>query len=1168
MPKWRFRCLDRLVRGAGAFCFAAAALAHASEEPGTDRLTGQFVDGVWEFADTPEARAAILDRLRARAVQASAPDASSGDFPPEHLDFFETRVRPVLAEHCYGCHGPELQRADLRLDARAAMLAGSDSGPILVPGDPDSSRILDALSHEGAIKMPPDGKLPDDAIEAIRHWIKLGAPWPAEAPPAMATFDARLEHAREHHWAFRPVGEPAPPAVSAPDWARSPIDAFIFDALARAGLEPSPDADKRTLLRRVSYDLTGLPPTPERMAAFLADEAPDAYERVVEELLDSPHYGERWARHWLDVARYADTKGYVFQEERSFAFSHTYRDYVIRAFNEDLPYDEFIQHQLAADLLELGEDRAPLAALGFLTLGRRFINNIHDITDDRIDVVTRGLLGLTVSCARCHDHKYDPVSIQDYYALYGVFRSAREPAELPLLNEPDPEDPRYQDYLEEVARAEAETEKVIDEIQRGLLRHARENVAGYLLTAQETLGLPSDAEAFRGRAAERELNWQIADRWRAYLESDDRAGDPVFRLWRALAALPPESFAGQAPDAIQAAKAEGPVHPRIEAAFDGAPPESLAEAAERHAAAFREADDAWKELLAALSQQGAESLPDALPDPALETLRQVLYAPESPANIPRGSVFGFSDVPTQGRIRERRLAVARIKATHPGRPDRAVALEEGPLFDPFVFRRGQPGLRGDDVPRRNIVLLETDPEPYAESSGRLEFARAIADPENPLTARVLVNRVWMHYFGEPLVATPSDFGLRSDPPTHPELLDYLARRFMDDGWSMKNLHRLIVLSSAYRQSSAARPEALAADPENRLLWRQDRRRLDFEALRDTILAVSGRLDDTLLGESVDITQEPFPVRRTVYSYIERQNLPGLFRTFDFASPDAHTPRRYQTTVPQQALFMMNSPFIIEQARALVHQDRIAAHETDEDRIRALYAVCFQRPPSGGELAMGIAFVREGHAEAPDASEWRYGYGAIDADEGAVTNFKPFPYFGNGNWRGGAEHPDPELGWLTLSATGGHPGDGAGRAVIRRWVAPLDGVIVIDGRLRHGNDKGDGVIGYIVSSREGLLAERAVFNDTAAMRVRAAEVREGDAIDFVVASGPTHSYDSFEWIPRIRLLEGPLTPARDGSAIAARWEADADFAGPPPAPLEPWEQYAQVLLMTNELAFID
>ncbi len=355
------------------------------------------------------------------AAAVLAEDRSSS---PEAVEFFEKQVRPVLAEHCLECHGPKKQESGLRLDSRAAVLKGGDSGPAIVLGKPDESFLIEAIRHDGEVRMPPAGPLSATAVEALTAWIAQGVAWPEAAMPG-DTVDPQAAAAR--HWAFQPVRRPAVPVLEEDDWSQSPIDRFVLQKLRAQGLSPAPRAARETLLRRVTFDLIGLPPTPEELAAFLADDSADAYARLVDRLLASPHFGERWGRHWLDVARYADNKGYVFFEDAKFPWAYAYRDYVVRAFNDDLPYDRFVREQLAADQLDLGDERWRLAAMGFLTIGNRFMNNVHDVLDDRIDVVTRGLLGLTVTCARCHDHKFDPVPQADYYSLYGVFRSSVEP---------------------------------------------------------------------------------------------------------------------------------------------------------------------------------------------------------------------------------------------------------------------------------------------------------------------------------------------------------------------------------------------------------------------------------------------------------------------------------------------------------------------------------------------------------------------------------------------------------------------------------------------------------------------------------------------------------------------------------------------------------------------
>ncbi|MGL4554189.1 MAG: DUF1549 and DUF1553 domain-containing protein, partial [Gemmataceae bacterium] len=686
------------------------------------------------------------------------------------------------------------------------------------------SLLLRAVRCDGELKMPPKEKdrLTPAQVAAVEVWIKAGAVWP-EAKTAVAALSAVAE-ARKTHWSYQPIGRPTPPAGAA-----HPVDAFLSAKLKEKGLTSAPEADRRTLVRRLSFDLVGLPPQPEDVDAFVADRRPDAYERLVDRLLASPGYGERWGRHWLDVARYADTRGYVFTDERRFPYSYTYRDYVIRALNDDLPYDRFVTEQLAADRLPLGPDKRPLAAMGFLTLGRRFLNNTHDIIDDRIDVVTRGLLGLTVSCARCHDHKFDAIPARDYYSLYGVFASSVEPGDLPLI-EDAADSPERKAFEAELAKRQAAVDAYVAS-QRPVLVERYRSKAGEYLTATGERGRGSD------------LNRAMLERWRAWLAGARKAK----------------------------------THPDLLAALDGP------EAAER-----------VQELIK----------PGALANPG------------EPLDLP-ANVEAFFDRAQRDRFRAMRKRVDGFKATAPGAPARAMVLVDAPApTDPRVFLRGNPGNPGVAVPRQFLEVVAGDArKPFAGGSGRLELAQAIASPDNPLTARVIANRVWMLHFGHGLVRTPGDFGSRGEPPTHPGLLDWLARDLMDGGWSLKRLHRVIVTSAGYRQRSDSEA-GLKDDPENRLLWRFNRRRLEFEPLRDALLAVSGTLEARMGGPPVEITASPFPPRRSVYAFIERQNLPGVFRTFDLASPDATTPQRHATTVPQQALFLMNSPFAQHAARRL------------------------------------------------------------------------------------------------------------------------------------------------------------------------------------------------------------------------------------------------------------
>jgi hypothetical protein len=738
--------------------------------------------------------------------------AAAAEPTPQALEFFENKVRPLLARKCWSCHGPQKQRAGLRLDGHAALLKGGDTGPAVIPGQPDQSLLIRAVRQDGDLKMPPKGRLTAEELESLTAWVRMGAPWPADAAGGIAS---TVEEVRRRHWAFRPVHKPPVPAPRPADWVQTPVDAFVLAKLQSKGLTPAARADRRMLIRRLSFDLLGLPPSPEEVQAFEADTSPQAYEKLVERLLASPAYGERWGRHWLDVARYADTKGYVFTEERRFPYSYTYRDWVIRAFNEDLPYDQFVVRQLAADRLPLGKDRGPLAALGFLTLGRRFLNNRPDIIDDRIDVTMRGLQGLTVSCARCHDHKFDPIPTRDYYSLYGVFASSVEPGELPLLGRPV--------RTPQALAFEAELKKRTDAVEEYQKAHKAELSAGNAKVREELVALRKKA-----------------DQWRV---------------------------------------------------------------------------------------------------------------------------------------------------TGPGSPPRAMVLEDAAKpMSPYVFVRGNPGNHGPAVPRQFLeVVAGPQRKPFQDGSGRLELARAIASPDNPLTARVLVNRVWQHHLGAGLVRTPGDFGTRGEPPTHPDLLDWLAATFVENGWSIKKLHRLILLSSTYRQASVADARTVEADPDNRWLARMSRRRLEFEPLRDALLAAAGRLDARAGGPAVPLTTAPYARRRSVYGFIDRQNLPGLLRTFDFASPDASTSQRHATTVPQQALFLMNSSFVIEQARALATRPDVQGQPDDAARIRRMHWLAYGRPAEPEDVRLGLEFVAATRGSLREPAWEQYAQVLLLANEFALVD---------------------------------------------------------------------------------------------------------------------------------------------------------------------------------------
>jgi mono/diheme cytochrome c family protein len=941
---------------------------------------------------------------------------------PAEATFFENKIRPVLAANCLGCHSGPKAQAGLNLETAAGLRKGGDSGAAFVAGDPEKSEIIKAIRQSGDLKMPPGGKkLAPAEVADFEAWVKMGAPWPEMAV-------AKVE---EKLWSLRPVIKPSAPKVKLKRWVRNPIDAFVLAGLEAKKFKPAAPADRRTLLRRVTYDLTGLPPTAAEMDAFLADKSPFAYDKVVDRLLASKHYGERWARHWLDVARYADTKGYSFAEDRNYPNAYTYRDWVIDAFNKDLPYDQFIVQQLAADRLpevQNGEDKKPLAALGFLTVGRRFLNDQPSIIDDRIDVTMRGFEGLTVACARCHDHKFDPIPTQDYYSLYAVFASSNE-VQAPI-SERAKRDP-WERYNQE----HAALSKKIDDLILAQVEQLRKAVA--------------DA----GKASKLSAT-----------------------VKRTLQALIP----GNVPEPANLAKLKPAFEPRAQEEID------------------RE-------------QRALSELEKAAPP-----------APE--------------------------MAMAMVDSTDP--------------HDGYVFKRGKPENAGPAAPRRFLLALTrpgVEREHWTKGSGRLELAQAIASRTNPLTARVFVNRVWQDHFGAGLVRTPSDFGHQGDRPTDPKLLDFLASSFMDNGWSVKKLQRLIVTSATYRQGSDPSPALADADPDNRLWGRMNRRRLDLEEMRDSAMAAAGALDlKDVGGKSVDLWAEPFTPRRALYGFIERQNLPGIFRTFDLASPDSTSARRFQTTVPQQALFFMNSPFLIDQTRGLVSRPEIMTSRDNKQRIRRLYRVLFQRLPDADEMAAGLAYLGlQGHQD-PAAPEpiWSYGYGGYDASS-QRTSFTAFATFSEGNYRVGKTFPDPQLGYLTLSGQGGHPGHDEAHAVIRRWTSPISGVVNVSGTLNHPSNEGDGIRARIVSSRRGLLGEWFAHHSRAKTEVLKVAVEKGDTLDFVVDPRTNDGFDGFGWSPTVATADG-----------ATVWNAGANFGPPPGPPMSRLALYAQALMMTNEFMFVD
>lgn len=1039
--------------------------------------------------------------------------------------FFEKRIRPILVEHCIECHGPDpaSRRGGLRLDGPAAILAGGESGPVVVPGSPESSRLHRAVSYlDPEFQMPPRGRLDERDREAIRTWIASGAAMPAAAParpePAVGS-EEPFDWARERrHWAYQPVLDPAPPPVLDEDWCRNGIDRFILARLEDAGLRPAPEADRRTLIRRAYFDLLGLPPTPEAVERFLDDDSPDAFDDLVDELLASPHYGERWARHWLDVARYADSNG--LDENTAFGNAWRYRDWVVRALNDDKPYDQFVIEQIAGDLLPEDDDRRPdrMLATGFLSLGPKVLAEPDkekmqvDIVDEQLDVLGQAFLAQTIGCARCHDHKFDPITARDYHAMAGILYSTRTMRSLDTVARVHERELATRDQVRRVLEHERAMEENRDQLDRAVADGGRELRTRWLAdTAEVLLATRSLAWSPRIREAEAFDRSNLGvdhDRWGSgigvihtvrpdelqYVEYDHRAvapgehelrlryasqasrpvrllvdgelvtdalcasetgaftpdgmtwttirfelgagdhvirlerevdfphldrlsiagpgerldleasieevarehaldpgllerwafalaAEPIFLPWRALAVLDSRAFddrrgrlladlhAAYAPDSIPADGIEdrtgvGPdERVFLRSIVAGDPPLDPHEFALRWALAVRMVVDAWERR-----EPGTE--PDGFDDPGLEAMRRVLLgeagilhvAPDHPA------MLATAAGPRLERLLERRR---RLEASEPAPFEMGIVVEDATPTDLPVFVRGEhtnPG--GEAVPRGTLTVLAHLLEPAeipAEASGRLELARWIVDPDNPLTSRVAVNRVWKAHFGRGIAANPSNFGTRGAAPSHPRLLDWLARRFVADGWSMKRMHRLILDSAAWRMGAQPDADLRALDPANRLFSRRDPIRLEAEPIRDALLAVGGSLDLTMGGSLLRSTNFGYVTndqstsneryvsnRRAIYLPVIRNDMYPFFSIFDYPDSSVPVDARPRTVVAQQALFMMNSPLVIAQAEALAG-DLLAdpGLVDDEARVAEAYRRAFARGPDPLEVRAAL-----------------------------------------------------------------------------------------------------------------------------------------------------------------------------------------------------------------------
>jgi hypothetical protein len=966
----------------------------------------------------------LLTALGTTAMLHAADAPAEVKMDPAGLEFFEKNVRPILTERCYECHSKEkgVSKGGLIMDSRSGMLAGGDQGAAVVPGDLKKSLLIVAVHQtDPELSMPPrkkGAKLSDAQIATLEQWVKMGAPAPVGAGATKLT---GLSDKARSHWAFQPVREFAVPTkLSNAAWCQNEVDAFVLAKLDEKGLKPSPATDGESLLRRLSYDLIGLPPTSVEVESFsreygsalLLDNmnvrkgqpsraVTAVVERTVDRLLASPHYGERWARHWLDTARYSDTKGLKRNGTiETFEASWTYRDYVIDAFNSDKPYDQFIIEQLAADRLpDLTKDDPRLAALGFITVGKRFQNN-DDTIDERIDATTKGFLGLTVACSRCHDHKFDPSPAADYYSLHGIFSSVIEPQQNPVIRDPllvgknAPTNAYRADYEKKLA-------ELINTTAGGYYKH----LAGMQAAFHREFApraLASLVGGFRSTAGfdilkkfdlgqSRELDPSFAS---VVSRPENPITGPLVRLKKVSA----ENFEKQAPAIIEAALADKktPVNPLVADALRGLKPKSLEEVAFAYQAIFKKHHDKIVAHIQMRSQPGRKGDKD---DPAVAQLAAFPW--------PLPNVEDISTVVLLERVTESRdfcenwqtpitstfvnnnkpakyFKFADINAldiTHPGGPGTAMVVTdvEKPR-DSYVYIRGDRNKRGAIAPRQFLeVLAGPDRLPFYEGSGRRELALAIASRTNPLTARVLVNRLWMHHFGVGIVTTPDDFGNMSEAPSHPELLDWMATTFVEGGWSIKKMHKRILLSATYRQSANPNSNPLVAqkaavdplkiDAANKFLWHANLRRLDFESIRDSMLLLSGKLDRSLGGRAVNITDEPYSYRRTIYGFIDRDKLSEFQSQFDFADPNMANSIRGSTIVPQQALYFMNNPLAVEVARNVNSRPEMAKASSDDERVSLLYRIMYQRSPTVPERQIAREFVARiaGYIDEPPAS---------------------------------------------------------------------------------------------------------------------------------------------------------------------------------------------------------
>lgn len=964
-----------------------------------------------------------------------SPATVHGAEPPEKPSY-EHDIRPILKTYCFDCHGGQELKAGLDLRLRRLIVKGGEGGPAIVPGDVDGSELVHRIRDK---EMPPgEKKLSDEQVALIAKWVAAGAPTLRDEPETVSPITPE----ERAHWAYQPITRPEVPQARPEERVRTAIDALLLPQMRAKGLAFSPDADRLTMIRRATFDLLGLPPSQAEIDRFLADTSPDAYEQLLDRLLASPQYGERWGRHWLDIAGYADSDGYTNADVvRPYAYK--YRDYVIRSLNADKPVDRFIVEQLAGDELvpppykNLSPEQIDLlVATGFLrmaadgTLGGNVDQDLarNQVVIDTIKIVSSSLLSMSVACAQCHDHRYDPIPQADYYRMRAVFE--------PALDWKHWRNPR-----------------------------------------QRLVSLYTDAD--RAKAAEVEK--QVAK--------------------------------------VAAEKKEKQQ-------------QYMTAALEKNLLKFPE------------EQRG--TLRDAYNAPAdKKTPEQKKLLDENPSiKITPGVLYQY-DPEAAKDLKTYDAKIADIRKAKPVE-DFISILNEVPKQVPqtFMFYRGdyrqpkeaiQPGGLSVVMPPGKPFNIPADDTELPSTGRRLAFARHLTSGTHPLVGRSLANRIWLGHFGRGIVDTPADFGILGHKPTHPELLDWLASEFVQQGWSLKKMHKLLMTSTVYRQSSRRDPAKDAIDAENTTYWRMPLRRLEAEAIRDRVLSVSGQLDLTLFGPPVPVVEdfvgqvvvEKEVPRRSIYIQVRRSKPLSMLAAFDAPVMETNCDRRVNSTAAPQSLMLMNSEFSLKQAELFAKKVR-------------------------GEVPAGYAadLIAKVGSRAPQlgTSAWQYGYGQFDSGTQRTGSFQPLPHWTGSNWQGGEKRPDPKLDWAILNPTGGHPGHNPGLAVIRRWVAPKDGFVAVTGKLAHPAEAGDGVRGRLVSSRGGLLGEWLVHKSDAVTNIPRVEVHAGDTLDFITDCHDNTNADSFQWTAELQMTDAGNNPVD-------RWNSSTEFRGPPGPPIMAQVAYA-------------